>query len=158
VVDPECKAATEAAAKLCEELGHHVEEDMPKVSSADIGANFSPIWASGLTATVDLIAQTAGKVPTRDELEGVSWSLYQYGRTVTAAQYQLCGASLQRLSRQIAGWQQPYDRLDQAGPCKAADKDWHGRLRGDRSEESLGFHRPLRSVYGTAKHHRPARD
>jgi amidase len=51
--DPECKAATEAAAKLCAKLGHRVEEGMPPVSGGDISANFPPIWASGLAMAVD---------------------------------------------------------------------------------------------------------
>ena len=68
-------------------------------------------WASGLTTSVDLSAKTTGKTPTRDEFEGLTWSLYQFGKTITAAQYQLCWASLQRVSRQVAAWQQPYDAL-----------------------------------------------
>jgi len=107
--DPECKAATEAAAKLCAKLGHHVEEGMPRASSDDIGANFSPIWASGLTMVVDLVAKATGKTPAREEFEGLTWSLYQFGKTISAAQYQLCWANLQRLSRQIAEWHQAYD-------------------------------------------------
>jgi amidase len=39
----------------------------------------------------------------------LTWSLYQFGNTVTAAQYQLCWASLQGLSRRVAEWQQSYD-------------------------------------------------
>ena len=31
------------------------------------------------------------------------------GKTVTGAQYQLCGRDPQGLSRKVAGWQQPYD-------------------------------------------------
>ena len=107
--DPECKAATEAAAKLCAKLGHHLEEAMPQISGSDLGANFFPIWASGLAMVVDSVAQAAGKTPMRDEFEGLTWSLYQFGKTITAAQYLLCWASLQRLSRQVAAWQQAYD-------------------------------------------------
>lgn len=58
---------------------------------------------------IDFIANAAGKTPTREEFEGLTWSFYQFGKTITAAQYQLCWANLQRLSRQIAAWQQPYD-------------------------------------------------
>jgi hypothetical protein len=47
--------------------------------------------------------------PTRDEFEGLTWSLYQFGKTITAAQYQLCWASLQGLSRRVAAWHQLYD-------------------------------------------------
>jgi amidase len=107
--DPECKAATEAAASLCEKLGHHVEEGMPQVSGDDIGANGGPIFASSLTMLVDFIAKATGKTPAREEFEGFTWNLYQFGKTFSAAQYHLCRANLQRLSRQVAAWQQPYD-------------------------------------------------
>ena len=104
--DPECKKAIEAAAKLCGI--HRVEEDMPQVSQGDL-ANFEPIFASGLTMVVDFIAKATGKTPAREEFEGLTWGGYQFGRTITAAQYQLCWASLQGLSRRVAQWQQPYD-------------------------------------------------
>jgi amidase len=79
--DPECKAATEAAAKLCEKLGHRVEEGMPQVSPEDLRANLRPIWASGLTMLIDSIAKAAGSTPVREEFEGLTWSLYQFGKT-----------------------------------------------------------------------------
>jgi amidase len=107
--DPECQAATEAAAKLCAKLGHRVEEAMPPMSGGDISANFPPIWASGLAMVVDFVAKASGKTPAREEFEGLTWSLYQFGKTVTAAQYQGCWISLQGLSRQVAAWQQTYD-------------------------------------------------
>lgn len=107
--DPESKAATEAAAKLCEKLGHRVEEGMPPVSPDDLSANFPSIFASGLTLVIDSIAKAAGKTPAREEFEGFTWGLYEFGKAVTAAQYQLCWARLQALSRKVAGWQQPYD-------------------------------------------------
>jgi amidase len=106
--DPECKKAIEAAAKLCGMLGHRVEEGMPQVLQGDL-ANFEPIFASGLTMVVDFIAKATGKTPAREEFEGLTWGGYQFGRTITAAQYQLCWASLQGLSRRVAQWQQPYD-------------------------------------------------
>jgi amidase len=105
--DPECRAATEAAAKVCAKLGHEVEEGMPQVP--DFSGNFLSIWASGLTMVVDFHAKAAGKAPARQEFEGLTWGLYQLGKTITAGQYQLCWASLQSVSRQVAAWQQRYD-------------------------------------------------
>jgi amidase len=107
--DPECKAAVEAAAKLCADLGHRVEEGIPQVSAAFVTANFLPIWASGLTMLVDFVGRAAGKEPSRQEFEGLTWGLYQYGKTVTAAQYQLSWAALQGVTRRVAAWQEPYD-------------------------------------------------
>jgi amidase len=108
-INPECKAAAEAAAKLYAGLGHHVEEAMPLVSPAIISANFLPIWASGLTMLIDFIARSTGKEAARQEFEGLTWGLYQFGKTITGAQYQFCWATLQVAARQIAAWQQPYD-------------------------------------------------
>jgi amidase len=107
--DPECKAAVEAAAKLCAKLGHHVEEGMPQVSPLFFIAHFLPVWGSGLTMLIDFIAAASGRSPVREEFEGLTWGLYQYGKSVTAAQYQLCWATLQGVTRKVAAWQQPYD-------------------------------------------------
>ena len=107
--DPECKAAVEAAARLCERLGHRVEEAMPPVSPALMGANFMPVWASGLAMLIDFIAKATGKTPAREEFQGLTWGLYQVGKTITAAQYQLCWMTLQGATRQVAAWQKPYD-------------------------------------------------
>jgi amidase len=106
--DPECVAATEAAARLCANLGHHVEEGRPADDDA-IRANFVTIWAAGLAMTVESYGKMRGKAPAREDFEGLTWGLYQFGKTITAAQYQLCWASLQANSRQVARWQQPYD-------------------------------------------------
>jgi amidase len=105
--DPECKTAAQGAARLYERLGHHVEEDTPRISVDDIDSG--PIFASNLTMIVDLIAKATGKTPAPEEFEGFTWSLYQFGKTFSAAQYHLGRTNLHRLSRQIAAWQQTYD-------------------------------------------------
>ena len=71
--------------------------------------NFIVIWAAGLAMVVEFFARTLGKTPAREDFEGLTWGFYQFGKTITAAQYQLCWASLQASSRQVARWQQPYD-------------------------------------------------
>jgi amidase len=109
-LDPECKAAVESAANLCAGLGHHVEESMPQISPISFGANFLPIWASGLTMSIDNVARESGKEPAREHFDGLTWALYQYGKTVTAAQYQLCWATLHGMTRRVvAPWQARYD-------------------------------------------------
>ena len=154
--DPECKAATEAAAKLCAKLGHRVEEGMPPMSGGDISANFPPIWASGLAMVVDFVAKASGKTPAREEFEGLTWSLYQFGKTVTAAQYQGCWISLARPLAPSRGMAADLRRLDHAGARDSADEDWHDQPRGNRSDEGLGADLGLRSIHGAAKHYRPA--
>ena len=67
------------------------------------------IWAAGLAMMIELYAKTLGKTPAREDFEGLTWGFYQFGKSITAAQYQLCWMSLQAISRQIARWQQPFD-------------------------------------------------
>jgi amidase len=111
-VDPECKSASEAAAKLCAKLGHQVEEGRPQLSpddGANLRTNFITIWAAGLAMVIEHYAKTSGRTPAREDFEGLTWGVYQFGKSITAAQYQLCWVSLQASSRKVARWQQPYD-------------------------------------------------
>lgn len=111
-VDPECQTAVEAAARLCAQLGHHVEETKPRLSTdegANFGKNFITVVVANLAARVEFYANMVRKTPTREDFEGLTWGLYQWGKTVTAAQYQLSWAGLQAAAREIARQQQPYD-------------------------------------------------
>jgi len=111
-IDLECRAACEAAAKLCDKLGHYVEEGRPQLS-VDDGANFrtnlTVIWVAGLAMSIESYSKALGKTPAREDFEGLTWGRYQLGKSVTAVQYQLCRASLQASSRQVARCQQAYD-------------------------------------------------
>jgi amidase len=74
-VDPECKAATEAAAKLCAKLGHHVEETRLQLSAEDganLRTNLITIWAAGLAMVIEFFAKSLGKTPTREDFEGLT--------------------------------------------------------------------------------------
>ena len=105
---------------------------------------------------VDFIAKATGKTPAREEFEGLTWGLYQFGKTITAAQYQLCWASLQGLSRQVAAWQQAYDAW--ITPVLATPPMKIGTINLEETDLMKGW-APivgLRSIHGAAKHYRPA--
>lgn len=64
-VDPSCLAAVEEAARLCEDLGHHVEDGAPDLSGLDAGA------AAGLLSgafTAERIATYAAQAGIADPL------------------------------------------------------------------------------------------
>ena len=90
-IDPECRAAVTTAANLCANLGHDVEEGHPPVEVGQLASDFMSIWASGPASLIEGIAHLTGKRPTADCFQGLTWSLYQYGRTVSAAQYLMVG-------------------------------------------------------------------
>jgi hypothetical protein len=155
-LDPECKAATEAAAKLCAKLGHRIEEAMPPVPGGEISANFPPIWASGLAMVVDSVAKATGQnTCTRGirgvDLEPLSIRKDRHRRTIPGL--------LDKFARPLAasrGMAAGLRRLDHTSARDSADEDRHDQPRGNRSYERLGADLGLRSIHGAAKHHRSA--
>jgi len=107
-VDPECIRGVEAAAKLLESLGHEVSEADPGISGEMMTEAFMAVWASGLATQIDAVAMMTGRSPD-NEIEGLSWGLYQAGKQVTAVQYQMAHATFQMMARQVAYFMQDYD-------------------------------------------------
>ncbi len=106
---PDCVAAVEAAAKLCKALGHKVEEASPPVDQESLTEPFMALWTSGVAMQVDFIAQMTGQKPGLKNLEGLTFGLYEAGKRVTAAQYQMALTQLQQVSRIVANWHVKYD-------------------------------------------------
>jgi amidase len=106
---PDCLAAVDAAAALCESLGHHVEEAKPDISTESLIMPFFAVWAGGLVMQVDALIEQHGGSADLDHLEGLTLGLYRMGQQVTAAQYMGALLAFQRSARIVARWQQNYD-------------------------------------------------
>jgi amidase len=106
---PECVAAVERTAKLCQELGHIVEDGAPAVDQGTMTQSFLAVWCGGLAMQIDAIAMLTGREVREDLFEGVTWALYQNGRQVTAAQYLLALAMLQIQGRTVGRFHEAYD-------------------------------------------------
>lgn len=68
-VDPEVKAAVEAAAKLCEELGHEVTQMVPNFAVPDVAVTSAVMMGIGLVAEVDDRLEQLGRELQDDDLE-----------------------------------------------------------------------------------------
>jgi amidase len=106
---PECVAAVESTAKLLEDLGHVVEDATPEIDSGMLMSAFMTVFMSGHAWVIDAFALLTGRTPTEKDFEGFTWSIYQQGKQLTAPQYLLAVAMLQRISRQIARFHHTYD-------------------------------------------------
>jgi len=106
---PECVAAIERTAKLCQELGHAVEEAAPPIDQNTLTQSFLSIWCSGLAMQIDAVAMLSGREVREELFEGVTWGLYQQGRQVTASQYLLAVAMMQIQARQVGQFHETYD-------------------------------------------------
>ncbi|MBX3025256.1 amidase [bacterium] len=108
-IHPECVAAVEATARLCEELGHVVEEAAPPVDPGQFSQSFMALWTAGLAMQIEAVSMLAGRAIREADFEGLTWSLYQQGRQVTGSQYLLALAMLQITGRAVGQFHERYD-------------------------------------------------
>ena len=108
---PDCVAATEAAARLCEELGHIVEEAAPAFDVEGLDANYNLIFAVGATANIQLRARAIGKELNPEAFERVTWAMVEMGRSISAPDYVMMVNRLHGISREIAAFFETYDAL-----------------------------------------------
>lgn len=107
--DPQVTAAVKNTAKLCESLGHHVEETDPPIDAGALIGAFSTIWAANVAYSLTLLQQQTGIAPSLDVVEGLTMGLYELGRHVTAVQQTMARQTMMRAGRQIAAWHETYD-------------------------------------------------
>ena len=111
---PDCVKAVQDAARLCEALGHHVEEIVPaKLSHPKIPENFGTIFSCFVGHMVAYWERELGKEIGQNELETITWDSYQSGLKRTGADYLVAMEEIQRFSRKIARWyhEEHYDLL-----------------------------------------------
>ena len=108
-VHDDCVAAVKDAAALCSDLGHEVADASPAVDGQVYTQAFSAIWAAGCAWSLDSFAFLTGRKPSPDQVEPLTWALYQIGRGTTAADYLLAVTALQRIARDVARFFQDYD-------------------------------------------------
>lgn len=108
-VDPECVRAVEEAARLCESLGHHVEEADPVVDASGVSEAFLRLWCAGLAFELESFAVMLGRQLSEDLVEPFTWALYQQGREVSATEYQMAMVRFQMLGRQMGAFMESHD-------------------------------------------------
>jgi amidase len=100
-VHPDCRAAVEHAAKLCADLGHHVEEATPPLSADLIeamGAAFMGMIAVEIAADVVEMARLVGREPTANDFEATTWTLIERGRAFSGPE----AVGFKRVFHQVA--------------------------------------------------------
>lgn len=110
-VDPECVEAVRKAARLCEALGHHVEEAAPRLDTAAIGAASFAMIASSVAADVLDRTKLLGITPGPDVLEAVTLAFVEYGQQVSGMDYARANNALQAAALTMAQFMQNYDLI-----------------------------------------------
>src|SRR5262249_3865160 len=110
-VHADCVAAVEDAARLLAGLGHHVDEAMPQVDGPAMVQAFIALWAGGNGAAVEGLAAQAGRQPTKDQLEPLTWALYQLAQATTSIAHYGALTVLQRVARDFSQFFVDHDLL-----------------------------------------------
>ena len=153
-VHPDCVAAVDRAARLCEGMGHSVEDAAPDIALAALMPAFSAVWCANLAAVIDLVAGLTGQAPSRDTLEGLTLAFYAWGKQVSASRYVQAKMRFNQLSRTMAKFHQRFDLW--LTPTLASPPWRLGTLDIDRQdvEETMTFlsdyvpYTPLQNITG----------
>ncbi len=108
-IHPDCILAVRDAAKLCADLGHEVVEAAPAVDGERIARGLDTLFSADCAATLSRIARRGGKTPQPDQVEPLTWRLYERGLKFTAADYILSVQALQETARLVASFFVDYD-------------------------------------------------
>jgi Asp-tRNA(Asn)/Glu-tRNA(Gln) amidotransferase A subunit family amidase len=125
-VDPECSRAAADAAKLCESLGHHVQEVQLPIDPREFFASTRIIMGTGTVVRVVNREQELGRKATENDLEPVIWQRYQSSRGYSAEQFSEAVRGVEKATRQIALLQRDFDVL--LSPTLAAPPAKLGKL------------------------------
>ena len=84
-MDQECIKATHSAAKLCEELGHQVEEKAPIIDQEVLGPAVVKIINVSILGNIAHRLKELGRELLPEDVEKVTWRAAENGKTLSAA-------------------------------------------------------------------------
>jgi amidase len=108
-VHPDCVQALTAAAKLCEGLGHQVEEAHLELDARALARAFFTVVVSEAAADVVEGGKLLGRRPTPADFETQTWLVALLAKQASAEDLSLALRYLQQVSRQVASFFEHYD-------------------------------------------------
>jgi amidase len=108
-VHEDCVRAVQEAATLCAELGHDVKEASPQFQRELVTQAFMSMWAAGVAANLEGISRMTGRTLGADQVEPLTWALYEMGQQVKASDYLLSLNVIQSLGRKMDHFMLDYD-------------------------------------------------
>ena len=117
-VDPECAEAATAAARLCEQLGHLVEEATPAVDAKLLGEASLIIVSANIRAALEARAVVLGRELAAGDVERLTWARAMNGHTARAADYARSIGVIHRTGGVVARFFTRYDILLSPTMCR----------------------------------------
>jgi amidase len=110
-VDPMAARAVGDAAELLRSLGHEVEEVDPPWRDDAVRELFGVVFSSHIALSIAYSGRVAGREPTAEDMEAMSWAIFSMVQKLGAIQYMGAEVALQAFARRLVSFLQPYDAL-----------------------------------------------
>ena len=136
-VHPDAMAALQAAAKLCESLGHIVEEASPQLNGMEIMAAQGVVISANVAFAVDEAAEALGRIARPEDVERSTWFRILNARKTDSSQYARAMNTLHLVGRAVADFMAGYDVILQ--PTCAQPPLSLGILDMEREDQSVMF-------------------
>jgi amidase len=135
-LDPARADAVHEAGRVLEALGHHVEETEAPWRDDTLLTAFTALFAPLVMLQVALGRVVNGREPTQEEMEPISWTLWELVGGMSALDAHLATARLQIFARGLLSWMAQYDVIVAPSLAEAPvlldEVDW-------RTEDPMGL-------------------
>jgi amidase/6-aminohexanoate-cyclic-dimer hydrolase len=108
-VHPDALAAVKEAAKLCESLGHSVEEAMPSINGMEVMTAQGIVVSANVAFTIDEAAEALGRAARPEDVERATWYRVENARKADSSAYAKAMNTLHALGRTLANFMSNYD-------------------------------------------------
>ncbi|MGH9799523.1 MAG: amidase, partial [Blastocatellia bacterium] len=108
-VDSECRQAAMDAARLCESLGHKIEEAKLPIDDAVMRGAFLTVLRVSLARTLGDAAKVLGRAVTDQDVEPITWLTAQTGKGISSVDYSRAIATMHQTGLAMAKFMQRYD-------------------------------------------------
>jgi len=110
-IDPVCAKAAHDTAALLESLGHEVVEADPPWQDASLLETFTANFGPALATQMAFIGMVNGREPTAEDMEPLSWAIYNRSKGIDSVQASLATFQLHAVARALITWVADYDFL-----------------------------------------------
>lgn len=110
-IDPVCAKAVSDTAELLRSLGHEVEEIDPPWQIPGLSELFGGLFSIHIGLEVLYSGMVAKREPTADDMEPMSWAIFQMVKSIDSVSGLALEVQLQALTRQLIVFLEPYDAL-----------------------------------------------
>jgi amidase len=110
-VDPLALAAVRETAELLSELGHEVVEIAPSWTNPALLPLFSVEFMTAIAMQIGFSAMIAGREPKREDMQALSWAIFEQVRDMPTLQFAAAHVQLQALMRGLIAELDPYDAV-----------------------------------------------